>query len=209
MQKIWIPVYNKKYSEKDKQCLLRELNKAKPHIVLLTFPRILCNKEKLNEEYNIFMENKQFLNENGIEVGAWVFPSIGYGSDFWGDNNAKYEYTHIHRLCEDVDIPGAYCPWDDNFVNEFLNTITHVAKTGVKTIMFEDDFTFGGGKCLHDIGCACDAHMDEYCRRIGEKLARKELAEKIFSGGKNKYRDLFIQIQRETLIEFCQKIEKI
>lgn len=208
MQEVWIPVYNNKYSENEKQLLLRELKKAKPDIVLLVFHRILCNEERLQSEYDKFMENKNFLTENGFEVGAWVAPTIGYGSDFFGDHNAKYEYTYIHRLCADIDVPGAYCPSDNNFVDGFLNTLRYVTRTGVSIIMFEDDFTLGGGKFLHDIGCACDKHMDEYCRRIGEKITRKELSEKIFGGGKNKYRDLFIQIQRETLTEFCQKIEK-
>ncbi len=208
MYNVWIPILNIKRNEKQKEALLKELKRAKPDRVMLVFKRIICNKEKLNEKANVYKDNLDFLVENGFEVGAWIAPSIGYGSVNPADNSAAEEFRHIRKLRADEDVEGAYCPWDERFVDEFINTITTVVKLGIKVILFEDDFTLMGGKFVRDLGCACDFHIEEYCKRIGEKLTRKEISDRIFNGGRSKYRDAWIEMQRDTLLGIAQKIEK-
>ncbi len=105
-------------------------------------------------------------------------------------------------------MPGAYCPLYEDFRADFAECLKAIVSTGVKTIMLEDDYTFSGGKFMHDVGCACERHMQIFCERVGEKLTRSEAREKILSGGRNKYRTAWGEIQRETLIGFTEHIER-
>ena len=225
MYQVWIPIYNRKWTQRQKEEMIEQLRIAKADLVLLTVGRILCSEEMRQEECEMFRENQEYIESHGIRVGAWLVPTIGYGMTFYGDNEAETEFTHIRRLrpeknlessgvefdktkshLREGDTPGAYCPWDERFVEEFIKTISAVAHLGVKTIMLEDDYTLAGGKFFQNIGCACDRHMKEYSRRMGEVLTREEAASRIFTGGKNKYRDTWMDMQKETLLGFTKKI---
>ena len=208
MYKIWIPVYNRKFTENQKTSLLHEVRRAEPDVVMLTFARMLRSEKMLREECELFTENKDYFEQNGIKVGAWIAPTVGYGAAFYGDNDAADVYTHIRGLRQGVDAPGAFCPLDGRFAEDFIHTLTSLAGTGVKEILFEDDFTLAGGKQMNELGCACDKHIKLFCERCGETLTREQIAEKVLTGGKNRYRDLWTALQRETLGGLAGKIEK-
>ncbi len=206
MYKICIPIENNHYDPKAKESLVRELKRANPDLVYLVFSRVLCNDAMLREITNLYQENKKFLEDNGFRIGAWLAPTIGYGSEHWGDNGAQKKFTLIQSIDGSLAKSG-FCPLDDHFVAEFLKLITTIAKTGVKDILFEDEFTLTGGQAVL-LGCCCEKHREEYCRMIGEELSREELKEKVIVGGRNKYRDAWVALMGKTLCDFAAKIEK-
>ena len=112
----------------------------------------------LEEKFDAFMRTKKLFNEAGLEVSAWVGPSVGYGGKGSCDNGAPEKYTRIVTDKGRV-LEGGYCPLDENFVDDFLNTLPYVAKTGVEEILFEDDFMLTGGKMFHEHGCCCEKHL--------------------------------------------------
>ncbi len=95
--KLWIPIYNRKLTEENRARLLNEIKRAKTDLALITFGRILRDREMLKNETEMFLENAELFRKEGINVGAWLVPTIGYGSDFYGDNSAKYDFTHIKK----------------------------------------------------------------------------------------------------------------
>lgn len=204
MYKIYVPVYSKDYNHTEKESLVRELKRIKPDIVFLVFHRILCNEKVLTEQIEMFENNRTFLQENGFRVGVWLAPTIGYGSEHWGDYSAPGEFMPIHSI-DGVLAKGGYCPLDHGFSEEFLKLITKIAKTGVKDILFEDDFTLTGGKAIL-LGCCCDKHMEKYNAMVGEQLSIEELQQKMIAGGKNKYRDAWCKLMGKTLSDFAEKI---
>ena len=204
---VWIPIYNRRMSEENKRKLVCELRRAEADVALITFGRILCNEDMLREEVAIFSELKQVIEESGIDVGAWLVPTVGYGSEFYGDNRAATDFTHIKKLGGD-DVPGAYCPMDVRFADEFSHTAEALAKTGVKLIMLEDDFTLCGGKFMNDLGCACPRHMEMFCNELGESLTREKARELILNGGKSRYRDTWCTLQAEALTSLTKRLEK-
>lgn len=206
MYRICVPVRCKEYSEKDKSTLVRELKRLNPDIVFLVFNRVLCNNQALYEMSDLFVQNKEFLQENGFRVGAWLAPTIGYGSEHWADYSEKGEFQQILSI-DGKEATGGYCPLDEHFVEEFLNTLVTIAKTGVKEILFEDEYTLTGGKAIL-LGCCCEKHMQEYCKMIGEEISVDDLCEKMLAGGENKYRDAWSHLMGKTLIEFSEKVEK-
>lgn len=223
MYQMWIPVYNREWNEKQRAELVSLLREAKTDLVLLVYSRVLTDDAMRARETEMFVKNRDFLRDAGFSVGAWLGPTIGYGAAFFADGDAAERFTHIRALRASAtddgsasyphgkrpgEMPGAFCPSDERFVAEFLKTLSAVIGTGVDVIMFEDDFTLGGGKFFDDVGCACDAHIAAFCRRIGKQMTRREIADAVFGGGKNPYRDLWIKMQRETLEDFVRKIER-
>ncbi len=206
MYNTWIPIMPRKFSKTDRERLVSELKRANPEYVMLVYSRILNNPEFEEEVHNLFVECKTFLEENGFRVGVWVAPTIGYGAPYYFDNDAPY--THLHTITGE-DIPGAYCTLYDDFAENLCSIFKKIASTGVKEILLEDDYTQTGGKVkVERIACCCEKHMEIFRERLGEDITREELHKKVLLEGPNKYRDLWLEIQGETLIKITEKIEK-
>lgn len=208
MYQVYIPIFNRKRTEAQKASLLRALKQAKPQMVFLVFNRILCSSQMLDKEVRFFGENRDFLQENGFEVGAWLAPTIGYGGRFDGDNGAFERYTRI-RFTNGQTAAGAYCPLDLKFREDFLNTIRAVAGTGIKKLLLEDDFVLSGGKGYPGaLACCCDLHLKQLESMLGEKVSLKMLRKELFSGGQNRWRDVWVDLQGQTLRDLAADIEK-
>ncbi len=208
MYKLWVPIYNRKWTEEHKEKLAGELSRLQPDLVLLTYARIICDEEKKRVEFETYCENKRFLEERGFAVGAWLAPTIGYGAPYCYDNNAPF--TKIHSLAADGDFfPGAFCPLDEDFVAEFFSVLENIVKAGAKTVLFEDDYTLSGGKAFFDrIGCCCPRHMELLQKRLGETLTREQLHEWVYDHGENPRRQAWMDVMGQTLREFTGKVER-
>lgn len=206
--KVLVPVYNRQFTQRQKDLLVEQLQKAKTDMVMLTFQRVICNEQMLEEEKKVFVENKVYFESKGLTVGAWLFPSIGYGGTTTKgkyDNNADEIYTRIKNFNgEDV---YAYCPLDEKFVKDFIQTIKVLCSTGVSFILFEDDYTVSGGKS-YDFGCACPLHMKLYEELLGRPVSYDELKEALYSGGPNDIRTMWHHATSQTLEDLTVKIEE-
>lgn len=140
--RLCIPVQLSQNDAIQREGILRQLRAAKTDTVFLVFERFLTDEEALRQGVEAFKKNKVFFEEKGFRVGAWLAPTIGYGGVSSRDGDAPNRYTHIvadnGHVC-----PGAYCPLDEAFVEDFLRTLCALAETGVEEIMFEDDYTLG------------------------------------------------------------------
>ena len=203
MYKLIIPVFNRKHTDRQKTALVGELKRAKADMALLTFSRVLRNAEALQREKEIFLENKGLIEDAGIEVGAWLAPTVGYGgtgSPSENDHDAYRVYTRIRHL--NGKELFSYCPLDGAFVDDFVNTLLTLCSTGVKLVLFEDDFTLSGGKS-YDFGCACEKHLALYSSILGEKTDFDSLRSALYSQGKNPVRDAWIEGVKRTLRDFA------
>lgn len=208
MYKLWIPVFNRKQTDEYKQRLVGELSRAKPDLVLLTYARIICDEEKKQREFEVYCENKEFLQKSGFTVGTWLAPTIGYGAPYYYDNGAPF--TRIHKIGNKEEmIPGAFCPLDEGFVDEFLGVLKNIVASGSKTVLFEDDFTLSGGKTSFDrLGCCCLRHMKILRRKLGKDIKLEELNECLYAHGENDIRTAWFDVMGQTLRDFSKKIEQ-
>lgn len=206
--RLCIPVQLSQNDEIQREGILRQLKAAKTDTVFLVFERFLTDEEALRQGVETFKQNKAFFEENGFHVGAWLAPTIGYGGVSSRDGDAPNRYTHIVSDTGHV-CPGAYCPLDEGFAEDFIRTVCALAQTGVGEIMFEDDYTLGGGKfTIKASGCLCERHRRILAERTGEDLTLPEIRERIRGGKANDYRSHFLDIQAETLLNFTRRIEK-
>ena len=144
----------------------------------------------------------EFFDSHGYETSVWT-DSIGFGSPIPTYNaEVTKDYTRL-RSITGKGIGDAFCPLDDDFVNMYCELIADIARTGVKMIMLDDEL------CLSvrpGLGCACDLHLAEFSKRVGEEITLEGLTEKLFTGEKNKYRDAWLDLMGDTLANFCAKI---
>ena len=149
-------------------------------------------------------ERMEFFRAAGLEVGVWM-STIGYGGPVMHRyQKASEGMTHI-RSITGRDAQDAFCPLDETFTTLTCQIIADTAALQPDMIMLDDEL------CLSvrpGIGCACDRHMAEYRRLLGEDIPLAELPGKICTGGKNRYRDTWLDLMGDTLRDFCRKMRQ-
>ena len=206
--RVLVPIFNKRFSESELLLLVEQLQAATVKEILLTFPRVLRSQKSLEQQTAIFSENKSFLEKHGLIVNAWLAPTVGYGGSktkFAHDHDADEVYTRIKNF--NGNTLYAYCPLDHDFTDDYIRTLKALCSTGVKFVLFEDDFTISGGKS-YDFGCACPKHMELYRQLLGRDISYDELKQALYEGGENEIRSMWQIALRRTLVEFATKIEK-
>ena len=98
------------------------------------------------------------------------------------------------------------CPADAEFVRFAADCIEDIARCGVDMIVFNDDLRFSY-LSVH-LTCLCDHHIELLCHAVGEKLTREELADKILSGGENRYRDAYLALNQTVLTNFAKTMRE-
>lgn len=205
--KTAIPVMTGDKSTDEWKVTISELKRAEADFVFLVYYRTLENKSKKDEAIRVFVENKEILERAGFKVGAWFCPTVGYGSRTPGDNDAERYYGRIvGALGESTH---AFCPLCEEFCDDLYDEFARVAKTGVKHILLEDDFTLTGGKLwVASPGCLCDEHLKVLSERTGEELTREKLTPYLTGGCSNKYRTEYLKLMAESLLKVAHGIER-
>ncbi len=159
-------------------------------------PLRVCKTKKLK---NV---PKSALRAAGIEAGIWI-NSFGHGlADITMYDEAG---TYQGFVGEDGSTPGdCYCPSDKAMLRDFAALVKKIAAIKPSILMLDDDFRMG--QRSYALGCFCPNHMADICERLGEKLTREELVEKIYSGGPNRYRDAYVASMNDTLIGFARML---
>lgn len=207
MYKVSIPVMlsNGKFEEYFNDTL-EELKRAKADRVFLCPSRCVAPDEVKKSELKLLKEYIPKLAAEGLETGIWI-SSLGHGSSllFESGDEKTCEYTRMRGL-KGLVPDDSFCPLDKNFERLFCSWVRDLAATGAKLIMLDDDYrmAFRGD----DVFCCCDLHMRELENRLNEKVTRDGLYEKIFAGPANKYRDAWLSLQRDTLIDFAKSLRQ-
>ena len=202
MSKVFVPV--SAYINQDFDKTLAELKKLGASRVYITISE-RDPFEKGERRTKVIANLKKaidFYEANGYEASVWMC-SIGFGSPIPSYNTeASKDYTRL-RSITGKGIGDAFCPLDDKFTDMYCELIADIARTGVKMIMLDDEL------CLSvrpGLGCACELHLAEFSKRVGEEITLEGLPEKLFTGKKNKYRDAWLDLMGETLSDFCAKV---
>lgn len=148
-----------------------------------------------------------FFKSNKIETGVWI-GGFGHGSILLHDisENKKRDYQKIAGVLGE-EFEHGYCPLDEKFTEDYLDLVKRVAKMNPDMIMLDDDFRLSSFRS-YDMGCFCPLHLKEFYRLIGEEIPREKIKQLVYTGGRNKYRDAYMDMLKSTLLEFAKKVEK-
>lgn len=164
--------------------------------------RATSSKEEIEKSLDDIRRSLPIYEAAGLEVGVWI-STMGHGGSLIGvpDGNSD-DYTHITGL-KGVTTEDSLCPLDPKFSQAVCSFLKELAKTGVKMIMLDDDFRFSHRS---DCGCTCKYHLAEYRKRLGENISREEIFKKVFSGGYNRYRQIYYDLLGDTLRNFAAQM---
>ncbi|MBR5519924.1 MAG: hypothetical protein IKU55_04325 [Clostridia bacterium] len=202
MYKIGVPLVRYAEFHEENLAHLRRLGAER---VFLCPGRGFGTAEEQAAEYARLAENVKFYTEAGYEVGVWC-STIGHGGELVGasDNGAAMHFTRLIGL-KGRSNSDSFCPLDPDFSRTVCNHIANIARCGPKLIMVDDDYRLA---TRSDCGCTCERHMAEYQKRLGEPIAREDVLKKAFTGGKNRYRDTWLELMGDTLRGFARQMRE-
>lgn len=203
MGKIFIPIMVRDENNLDFDGTLEKLKKAKADRVYIAIGRPEFERTpKWKKIVEVVREYNKILKENGFETGVWV-STLGYGGKVSKENKSIASGLARRTSIMGDSLDDSFCPYDENFTEIMCGMVEDLAKTGIEMIMLDDELC---QSVVPGIGCACDKHLAEYKRRLGEDIKREDIARLAFTGGKNKYRDTWLSLMGDTLKGFCQAL---
>ena len=179
MYKISVPIIYNIIDRQGRDGIVKKLRELDAERVFLALGVRSVDKEKNREEMEILKRETEYFHSLGFEVGVWLWTFMVDG---------KHSYANMSAVSVEENVIGEMCcPADPAYVADTAEYIAGAAATGVDLVMFDDDFRFGcvGG----GVACLCPHHVKNINEKVGENLSRAELAQRILTGGKNKYRD--------------------
>ncbi len=201
--KISVPIMNHSVNESTRGIYLEQLRAAKADRVFLCVVKF-CQTDAEKEEFVATLrENIQYFEQNGLEAGVWIGTTIGHGVPLAGADNKDFFPSSVRIVNLNGEaLPDTRCPLYPEVRGALAAHAALVARSGVKTILLDDDFRMSHGsvRC-----CACEMHMkriSELCD--GEKLTREELDRLVFHSPVNKYRHAWVKSQGEGLRNLAQ-----
>ncbi|MBR6780770.1 MAG: hypothetical protein IKM24_07125 [Clostridia bacterium] len=196
MYKVSVPVSSAHAKRADRERLLQELKRMDAERVFLSLGCYETNAEKRDAALAELADNCRFFKNHGYEVGAWIWT-------FWIQAESNFRDM---RTVKGKDITGHKCPTDPAFVAFACDYIQRIVQTGVDLLMFDDDFRYGFQ--ADAAACLCDGHITAINAITGENSSREELENYITTGGKNKYRDAFLQVNGDAIRSFASSVRK-
>lgn len=168
---------------------------------------ICCVDSFLNNDPQTDLEDcaeyVRFFRENGLECGIWI-RSLGFGTPMPA-NAPKVSWTRLCSVTGKAPEVDAFCPEDPGFVAAYLEYVKRIAACSPQLIQLDDEH------CLSvrpGIGCFCHRHRKLMADRLGEEIELEGLPEKLFTGGRNRYRDAWLDISGETHRRFTAKVRQ-
>ena len=191
-----VPIMNSRVSEDTRGEYLRQIREANADRVWIALERRTLFEDRADDLRRL-SENLRFFEENGLSVGVWM-QAFGFGDPLPYAECGWTRLRSVTGISKEID---AICPEDPAFIEAYTAWVRDVAKLSPRLIMLDDDL------CLSvrpGIGCFCDRHL---------KLLRDEVGDlgdltKMFTGGKNRYRDAWYKVMGDTVRGFCRKVRE-
>lgn len=199
MYKITVPAIIS-YPHFDRDGILAELRRSGARRIALAVDREVGHAFSSEQNLQKLKELIAFFKENGFESLVWLGETFGHNGD---EERGESPYQNIHSFTKGRTKP--FCPLDEKFQRDFCLWVQKIARCGAEVILLDDDYRTDvrGDNAL---GCCCPLHMAKLEQKLGEKVDVKTYWQKMLSGGKNRYRDAWIEVQRESLLTFSHKL---
>lgn len=207
MYKLSVPISMRTVNDRTMPIYLEWFQKCRADRVFLCgFGEIFSEESVLYQDSERIRKTITYFQANGLEVGLWV-NSFGHGMVLSHDARTVLDkgYTPLEGVMGDTVIE-ANCPWDEKFAEDYRNAMKKLAELKPDMIMLDDDFRMNVR--AYYMGCFCPKHLEDYYRRVGEVVPREELETLIFAGGKNKYRDAYMEMLKDTILGFAKMLRE-
>ena len=197
MHKISVPIMASTVTEQNRERYAELCREAGAERVFLALSSIF---EPVDETLKWKID---FFKSCGYEVGVWT-DTIGHGKAL--DHVTAEDVLPFKQM---IDITGeeknhACCPMDESFRAYVAKRVALLGASGAEIVMLDDDFRMS--QHGWELCCACPDHLERIGEILGESISREELYPYLHTGKKNKYRDAWVQAQREGMVTFAREI---
>ncbi len=199
MYTVNVPIMNHSLNAQTREKYLHLMQNAKADRVLLVIFGHGADVDADRKTAESLKENVDYFRKNGIRADVWIGQTIGHGGplSFAADHAvAPSSYTPMVNL-NGQTVPTAFCPLDERFRRRIGEYVAAIAACGAELILLDDDFRMS--QHGPEFCCACDNHMARIGELCGEAVSRTDLKELAFSRKANRYREAWLQAQREAL----------
>lgn len=196
-----VPIALGTLNEETKYTFLDMLRKAQAKRVWICCVDTLMNNDRVRLEDSA--EYIRFFRENGLECGLWI-RSLGFGTPM-SPTAPKVNWTRLTSVTGNAPEVDAFCPEDPGFLEAYLDYVKKIAACGPQLIQLDDEH------CLSvrpGIDCFCHRHRKQMADHLGEEIELEGLPEKLFTGKRNKYRDAWLDVCRETHLRFTTRVRE-
>lgn len=203
MNKLSVPILFPSLSDDTLSIYLDLLKQCKAERVFIGNSDAIFQPDSVIYTHGAMLEKTiRFFQSNGIETGVWV-SSLGHGGALSHDQGAysASDFTYIEGVNGGGNRYG-YCPMDPDFAAAFRKGLKTIAQMHPDLIMLDDDFRLNSRG--YYMGCFCKLHLQKYYEMVGEVIPPEQLEQKIFGGGKNKYRSAYMALSAKTLLDFAK-----
>jgi len=198
MYKISVPIMLSSCRRYSPEAMLAEVKRFDAQRVFLALGYYQLDPESRRQDMEDLKTYCKFFKEAGLEVGTWIW-TFSF--------QEKIPFHHMTPLQgSPKENATMACPLDEDFLAFSHDYIRDIAATGVDIIMFDDDFRYG--LLGESPACLCPLHVKKINQILGQALTREELAEAILSGGKNKYRDAWLQVNGDAFRAFAKNARR-
>lgn len=149
------------------------------------------------------VEKIAYFQSNGFEVGVWT-STIGHGFLL---THAEDDGNSVFKPIVDIQgrvRPNTCCPLDDRFLRHISKLVASFAGAGADMVLLDDDFRMS--QHGDELCCACEAHLKRICEIVGEGITVEKIKPYLLSGKPNRYRDAWVQVQKQGLTDLAQAI---
>ena len=195
---VSVPVINKVLKRQGREAVVEELRKLGAKRVFLARNIYISDPEQRKVMLAELRDNCAYMKEQGFEVGTW-----GWSFQIDGDHD---KYHHIKGFGPGREDPLACCPLDPEFRKFVGEYVKDLAQTGVDMLLFDDDYRLAYWGST--FGCGCKLHMERIRQILGEEIEPVEFKNKMLSGGANRYREAYMQVNKEALGGFAAYVRK-
>jgi len=199
MYKITVPTIIS-YAHFDEEGIIAELHRSGAHRAALAIYRELSHAFSSPETLSRLRHLILRLKAEGMETLVWLGETFGHHGT---KETEESPYQNIHSFTKGRTKP--FCPLDENFQRDFCNWVRQIAECGADMILLDDDYRTDvrGDNAL---GCCCPLHLKEMEKLLGEPVKADTLWQKMLTGGRNRYREAWIEVQRESMLTFSKKL---
>jgi len=206
MYTVSVPINMRRLNDRTLPVFLESLNKCGAKRVFLCGQGFVyrenCFARTNPDDLKRFID---YFRKAGIEVGLWIG---GFGHGF---PLSPTDLSFVDKYQQMEGINGerpehAICPLDEKFAEDYAEGLKLLASFKPDLIMIDDDFRINSRKRAYYFGCFCPLHIKEYYRRLGEEVPREKIEQLIFTGGENKYRTVYLEMMRDSLLNFAKKM---
>ena len=203
MYRVFVPLALwEKHPDREKTAT--ELKKSGVKFIFLTVERVLKNGRIDAYAYKDELKTMTaYFRKAGFGVGIWMGESIGHGMETPLQETKYRKFVSVNGK----ESEQAFCPLDTCFREDLCAWITELSKAEPEIILLDDDFRMSNHQWVLS-GCVCQQHLRELNAALGEQLMAEQWIERVFSGAKTIYREIWRKVQGDSLRILAVKLRE-